>query len=155
MTAFFDTNIFVYAMTGEARGIVARSRLRGGGVISAQVLNEFVRVSRKKLRLDWAIVEAALNEFRALVDEVRPVAVSTHEIAVSVARDDGLDIYDALIVAAAIEAGCDRLYSEDLQDGRRLGDSVIVNPVSGRRLMSDLGRRSPCLARGFRSSSRN
>ena len=128
MTAFFDTNIFVYAMTGEARGIVARSRLRGGGVISAQVLNEFVRVSRKKLRLDWAIVEAALNEFRALVDEVRPVAVSTHEIAVSLARDDGLDIYDALIVAAAIEAGCDRLYSEDLQDGRRFGDCVVVNP---------------------------
>ena len=128
MTAFFDTNIFVYAMTEEARGIVARSRLRGGGVISAQVLNEFVRVSRKKLRLDWAIVEAALNEFRALVDEVRPVGVSTHEIAVSLARDDGLDIYDALIVAAAIEAGCDRLYSEDLQDGRRFGDCVVVNP---------------------------
>jgi len=73
-------------------------------------------------------VEAALNEFRALVDEVRPVGVSTHEIAVSLARDDGLHIYDALIVAAAIEAGCDRLYSEDLQDGRRFGDCVVVNP---------------------------
>jgi predicted nucleic acid-binding protein len=128
LTAFFDTNIFVYAMSGDARGIVARDRLRSGGVISTQVLNEFVRVSRKKLRLDWAIVEAALMDFRALVDDVRPVALPTHEIAVSLAKEHGLDIYDALIVAAAIEAGCDRLLSEDLQHGRKFGDCLIVNP---------------------------
>ena len=132
MTAFFDTNILVYAMAEDPRGIVARSRLRGGGVISAQVLNEFVRVSRKKLRLDWAIVEAALIEFRAVVDEVRAVALSTHEIAVSLARENGLDIYDALIVAAAIEANCDRLFTEDLQHGLKFGDCVIVNPFLDR-----------------------
>jgi predicted nucleic acid-binding protein len=128
LTAFFDSNIFVYPMTGERRGIVARSRLRDGGVIGAQVFKEFVRVSRKKLPLDRPFVEAALEEFRALVDDVRAVALSTHEIAVSLARDDGLDIYDALIVAAAIEAGCDRLYSEDLQHGRKFGGCVIVSP---------------------------
>jgi len=115
-------------MSDDARGVVARDRLRDGGVVSTQVLNEFVRVSRKKLRLDWTIVEAALMEFRSLVDEVRPVAVSTHDIAVSLARENALDIYDALIVAAAIEAGCDRLLSEDLQHRRRFGDCVIVNP---------------------------
>jgi predicted nucleic acid-binding protein len=128
LTAFFDTNIFVYAMTGDPRGILARSRLRDSGVTSAQVLNEFVRVSRKTLRLDWSVVEAALQEFRALVDEIRPVALSTPEIALLIAREDGLDIYDALMVAAAIEAGCDRLYSEDLQHGRKFGGCVIVNP---------------------------
>ncbi len=128
MTAFFDTNLFVYAISGDARGAVARSRLRNGGVISAQVLNEFVRVSRKKLRLDWSVIATALAEFRLLVAEVRPVAESTHDIAVALAREHGLDIYDALIVAAALEAGCDRLYSEDLQHGRRFGDCVIVNP---------------------------
>ncbi len=74
LTVFLDTNLFVYAMSGDARGIVARDRLSAGGVISAQVLNEFVRVSRKKLRLDWAIVAASLAEFLALVDDVRPVA---------------------------------------------------------------------------------
>ncbi len=102
--------------------------MRNGGVISAQVLNEFVRVSRKKLRLDWSVIATALAEFRLLVAEVRPVAESTHDIAVALAREHGLDIYDALIVAAALEAGCDRLYSEDLQHGRRFGDCVIVNP---------------------------
>jgi predicted nucleic acid-binding protein len=128
VTAFFDTNVLVYTITDDARGDVARSRLSDGGVISAQVLNEFVRVARKKLRLDWAIIEAALAELRALVNDVRPVALSTHEFAVSLARRDGFDIYDALILAAAIEAGCETLYSEDFQHGRRFGDCTIVNP---------------------------
>ena len=128
MTAFFDTNVLVHAMTADPRGIVARSRLGDGGVVSAQVLNEFVRISRKKLRLDWAIIEAALVEFRALIDEVMPVALSTHEFAVSLAKRDGFDIYDALILAAALEAGCETLYSEDFQHGRRFGDCMIVNP---------------------------
>ena len=128
MTAFFDTNVLVYTITDDARGDVARSQLSDGGVISAQVLNEFVRVARKKLRLDWAIIEAALAELRALVNDVRPVALSTHEFAVSLARRDGFDIYDALILAAAIEAGCETLYSEDFQHGRRFGDCTIVNP---------------------------
>ena len=128
MTAFFDTNVLVYTMTADTRGIVARSRLGDGGVVSAQVLNEFVRVARKKLRLDWAIIETALAEFRALVDEVTPVALSTHEFAVSLARREGFDIDDALILAAALEAGCETLYSEDFQHGRRFGDCTIVNP---------------------------
>jgi predicted nucleic acid-binding protein len=128
VTAFFDTNVLVYTITDDARGDVARSRLSDGGVISAQVLNEFVRVARKKLRLDWAIIEAALAELRALVNDVRPVALSTHEFAVSLARRDGFDIYDALILAAAIEAGCETLFSEDFQHGRRFGDCTIVNP---------------------------
>jgi predicted nucleic acid-binding protein len=128
LTAFFDTNVLVYAMSDDARGIAARARLRDGGVISTQVLNEFVRVSRKKLRLDWTIVVAVLAEFRMLVDEVRPVAESTHDIAVSLAREHGLDIYDALILAAAVEAGCETLFSEDFQHGRRFGDCTIVNP---------------------------
>jgi predicted nucleic acid-binding protein len=128
VTAFFDTNVLVYTITADPRGIVARSRLGDGGVVSAQVLNEFVRIARKKLRLDWATVEAALAELRALVDDVRPVALSTHEFAISLARRDSLDIYDALILAAAIEAGCETLYSEDFQHARRFGDLTIVNP---------------------------
>jgi len=55
----------------------------------------------------------ALVEFRALIDEVRPVALSTHEFAVSLAKREGFDIYDALILAAAIEAGCDQLMARD------------------------------------------
>ena len=77
MTVFFDTNILIYTITADARGGVARSRLGDGGVVSTQVLNEFVRIARKKLRLDWLIVEFALIEVRAALDDVRPVALST------------------------------------------------------------------------------
>jgi predicted nucleic acid-binding protein len=46
----------------------------------------------------------------------------------SLARDHALSFYDALIVAAAIEAGCDILYSEDMQHGRTIGGLAIINP---------------------------
>ena len=74
------------------------------------------------------MVEAALAELRALVDDVRPVVAIDACSPFSLARGDGLDIYDALIVAAAIEAGCETLYSEDFQHARRFGDLTIVNP---------------------------
>ena len=47
---------------------------------------------------------------------------------VSVAHEHGIAFYDALIVAAAVEAGCDTLFSEDMQPGRKLGSLIIVNP---------------------------
>jgi len=53
---------------------------------------------------------------------------STHEGTLALARDHGLSIYDALIVVSAIEAGCDILYTEDMQHGRTIGDLAIVNP---------------------------
>ena len=53
---------------------------------------------------------------------------ATHANAVALARDHSVAFYDALIVAAAIEAGCETLYSEDFQHGRRFGDCTIVNP---------------------------
>jgi predicted nucleic acid-binding protein len=128
MTTFFDTNILVYALTDDARGIVAQQRLGEGGAISAQVLNEFVRVMRKKLRLDWNFAETAVQKFRALVGPIKDMTVSTHEAAVALARDHGLYIYDALIVASALEAGCDTLLTEDMQDGRMFGGLTIRNP---------------------------
>ena len=73
---------------------------------------------------------AALAEFRLLVDEAPPVAETTHDAAVALAQEHGLDIYDALIIAAAIEAGCDTLYSEDLQTGRKFGPLTVVNPFA-------------------------
>jgi predicted nucleic acid-binding protein len=84
--AFFDTNILVYAMTEDARGSVARERSRDGGAVSTQVLNEFVRVARKKLKLGWTRVETALRDFRGLVGPIRGIVVSTHEAAVALAR---------------------------------------------------------------------
>jgi predicted nucleic acid-binding protein len=59
---------------------------------------------------------------------VLPLTRETHAAAAALARHHSLAFYDALIVAAALEADCDRLYSEDFQHGRRFGDCTVVNP---------------------------
>ncbi|MET4188512.1 MULTISPECIES: AbrB/MazE/SpoVT family DNA-binding domain-containing protein [unclassified Bradyrhizobium] len=61
----------------------------------------------------------------------RHLTADTHATALALARDHTLAFYDALIVAAAIEAGCETLYSEDMQHGRSIGGLSIVNPFFG------------------------
>jgi len=126
--AFFDTNILVYTTTSDRRKQQAAACLSRGGVASVQVLNEFVHVARRKLRTDWPLIELALAHFRASLHDILPITLETHDSAVALARDHGLAFYDALIVASAIEAGCDTLFSEDMQHGRKIGGLAIVNP---------------------------
>jgi predicted nucleic acid-binding protein len=102
--------------------------LAEGGTISVQVLNEFTNVARKKWRRDWAEIAAALQIIRLHFNPIVPVTLETHQSALELASRDGLSFYDALIVAAAIEAGCDVLFSEDLQHGRMFGKLVVNNP---------------------------
>lgn len=130
MKAFFDTNVLVYTATSDARKAKAVECLGGGGITSVQVLNEFVHVARNKLRHDWPQIELALGLFRDSLDDVAPITVATHAAAVVLARDQRLAFYDALIVAAAVESGCDALYSEDMQHGRKFGELAIVNPFA-------------------------
>lgn len=131
MSAFFDSNIVIYAYSNDARRDRALSAIADGGVISVQVLNEFTNVLRRKQKQDWTVIEAALHSLRFRFPEVLALTSDTHESALRVAREHGLAFYDALIVASAIEAGCDTLYSEDLQHGRRFGQLVIANPFEG------------------------
>ena len=130
MTAFLDTNVLIYAQSADAKADAARDAIFAGGVISVQVLNEFAAVLRRKLRRDSPAIAAAVADLRASLDPVRPIGVETHEAALALARDHGFGFYDALIVASAMEAGCDRLLTEDLQSGRRIGRLVVVNPFA-------------------------
>jgi predicted nucleic acid-binding protein len=126
--AFFDTNILVYAASTDRKKQQATECIGRGGLASVQVLNEFVHVARRKLRHDWPQIEFALGLFRASLDDVVPVTLNTHAGAVALAREHGLPFYDALIVTAALEAGCDTLFSEDMQHGRKFGSLSVVNP---------------------------
>jgi len=128
VTAFFDTNVVAYALDTQEKSPAAMTFLRKGGKISVQVLNELTNVWRKKLRRSWPDVEHGLRAVRDLTDEPLPLTVEMHETAIALARDHNIPIYDALIVAAALEGGCDTLYSEDLQHGRRFARLAIVNP---------------------------
>jgi predicted nucleic acid-binding protein len=130
VTTFLDTNVLIYAQSADAKADAAREAIFAGGVISAQVLNEFAAVLRRKFRRDWPAIAAAVADLRAALDPVRPIGVETHEAALILARDNGFGFYDALIVASALEAGCDLLLTEDLQAGRRIGGLVIANPFA-------------------------
>ena len=128
MTAFFDTNVLIYAYSTDIRRSRALSLMSAGGVISAQVLNEFTNVLRRKQQQDWPVIEAALHTLYFRFPNVLPLTVDTNVAAVALARGHGLSFYDALILASAAEGGCDTLYSEDLQHGRRFGQLVVLNP---------------------------
>lgn len=128
MTAFIDTNVLIYAQEAGAKGEMAREVLLAGGVISVQVLNEFTDVLRRKFRLEWEVIADALADVRAALDPVRPIGAQTHASAVALSRAHGFRFYDALIVASAMDAGCDTLLTEDLQAGRRIDGLTIINP---------------------------
>ena len=130
MKPFFDTNILVYALSADPKRTRAQQLLDGGGVVSVQVLNELTNVLCKKLRRTWPEIEAALDDLCDLLEPPTPLSVATHQSARWLARDHGFGFYDALIVAAAIEAGCDTLFSEDMQNGRRIASVGIVNPFT-------------------------
>jgi predicted nucleic acid-binding protein len=132
VSRFFDSNILVYAMvSNDPRRPAAEALLAGPGHMSAQVLNEFVNVMARKLKRTWSDIEAAVLLLRAREEGVRPVSDATTSAAIGIARDAKIHFYDALIVASALECGCDTLMSEDMQHGRKFGRLQIQNPFLG------------------------
>jgi predicted nucleic acid-binding protein len=126
---FLDTNILVYAhKEGDYRTAIARQLLFEGGVVSVQVLNEFASVARAKLGFMWPQVQEAVDSILILCPHPRPLSVDTHLRALGLSKRFGFSIWDGLIVAAAIEAKCSRLLSEDLQHGQVVEGVRIENP---------------------------
>ncbi|HLW84530.1 MAG TPA: PIN domain-containing protein [Candidatus Sulfotelmatobacter sp.] len=127
---FFDSNVLIYAMvSGDSRREQAQQVIAQGGVISVQVLNEFVAVARRKMRTPWEDVIEALDAIRILFPSPVAITIETHEAALEIAQKYGLGIYDALIASAALEAACSTLYSEDLQDGQVINSKLTIrNP---------------------------
>lgn len=126
---FFDTNVLVYIASGRtAKADRAERLVRDGGVISVQVLNEIAHVARRKMRLSWPDTRAFLSLIRGLLP-VEPITIETHETGLALSERYRLSIYDAMIAASALLADCDRLWSEDMQDGLVIdGRLRIVDP---------------------------
>lgn len=130
--AFLDTNVLLYALSEDARKADrAEDLLKAGGVVSVQVLNEFASVARRELGMEWAEIKDALGVVRELCT-VTPLTLDIHDHALTLAERHGFSIYDALILSAALAAGAETLYTEDLQDCQRLGDRLtVVDPFRG------------------------
>jgi predicted nucleic acid-binding protein len=133
--SFFDTNILIYLASDDpAKADRAEAIVREGGAISVQVLNEVANVARRKMHLTWQETRGFLSSLHDLLT-VHPITIDTHELGLALAERHHLGIYDALIAASALLAECDRLWSEDMQDGMAIDKRLrVVNPfrASGR-----------------------
>ena len=126
---FVDTNVLLYLISSDAaKAERAEQVLSGRIVISVQVLNEFANVARRKHSLAWDELQQVLDGISSFC-EVFDITRATHQRGLALARRYQFSVYDAMIAAAALEAGCDCLLSEDFQTGQRFdGQLVVVNP---------------------------
>jgi len=136
MTAFIDTNLFVYFVDPEAQGkrqrateLINRLYLEDEAVISTQVLQEFYNTATRKFRLPREEVRATAREYgRARVVQMTPSIVFA---AMGRHASGQFSFWDALIVEAALFAGCKTLYSEDMRHGMVVDGMTLSNPFAG------------------------
>jgi predicted nucleic acid-binding protein len=133
---FFDTNVLVYAVDRDspakravAQALVASGLTRQTAVISFQVVQETLQALTRKSR----VVASAEDAQDFLVKVLTPLwkvhpSTTIYARALRIQSGQGLSFYDSLIVAAALDSGCKRLLTEDLQHGQRIDGLHIENP---------------------------
>lgn len=127
---FFDTNVLLYLLSADAaKADRAEQVLATGGLVSVQVLNEFAAVAAGRLAMRIAEIREILATIRKIC-AVKPLDVETHALGLDLAERYRYSIYDCMILAAALRAGCSTLYSEDFQHGQRIDRLTIVNPFN-------------------------
>jgi predicted nucleic acid-binding protein len=132
--SFVDTNIWVYAHLEDAqdpRCATAWDFIRGrtDAVISAQVTAEYFNVMRRNAQ-DEARIERNITR---MLRQCRVQSMDSNLVrrTLGVRKHYGFSIWDSQVVAAALEAGCDTLYTEDLQHGQVIDSITIIDPLRG------------------------
>ncbi|MGF1615305.1 MAG: PIN domain-containing protein [Gammaproteobacteria bacterium] len=130
---FFDTNVLLYLLSGDAsKADCAEALVAAGGIISVQVLNEFASVASRKFGMFWPEIREVLETIRA-VCRVEPLGLETHELGLALAERYGFSIYDGTIPASVQLADCRVVFTEDLQHGQVIDERLkIINPFSKR-----------------------
>jgi len=127
---FVDTNVVLYLLDDGPKADRAEAVLAQGPRISVQVLNEAMVNCRRKAGLSWDETNIFLSGIMALCP-VDDITLHTHEVGRALAERYGFSVYDAMIAAAALIAGCSTLYTEDMQDGLLVeGQLRLVNPFA-------------------------
>lgn len=127
--SFIDSNVLLYLASNDAsKAGKAEAVIAAGGSISVQVLNEVANVARRKMQLSWVETNAFLDPIRELLT-VHPLTVQTHQTGLAIAERYRLSLYDSMIAASALGAGCDLLWSENMHDGLLINASLrVANP---------------------------
>lgn len=134
-SVFVDTNVFVYLFDSdepdkqdEARKLLGRLSRDATIVVSTQVLQEFYVAVTRKLA-EPLTPRQALDATRGLAAyhavQVDPPMIFA---AIQLHEEETTSFWDALIIRAALESGCELLFSEDMQHGRRFGNLRVENP---------------------------
>lgn len=128
---FFDSNVVLYLISeDESKADKAEDLISQGGHISVQVLNESASIATRKLKMSHAEVREVLSTVRAIC-QVNPLTEETHDLGMQIAERYQLSIYDSMIAASALSAGCNTLFSEDMQDGLVINRKLkIKNPFA-------------------------
>ena len=131
---FLDTNVLVYTFDEtdpgkrcQAETLVNESLASGSGCVSFQVVQETLNVLIRRLGFVTEDARRVLQQVLIPLWQVNPTA-ALYQDAISLQGRYGFSFYDSLVVAAALEAGCTRLYSEDLQHGQQIQRLTILNP---------------------------
>ena len=132
---FIDTNVLVYADSTDeplkqriAIDLLRHLRFERLGVLSTQVLNEYVHVGLRKLGLSHAHIREQLHCYRQL--DMATVTPETIDMALDLHGKHALSYWDALIVASAHMAGCSVLITEDMGTGEVLAGVKLLNPFT-------------------------
>ena len=133
---FLDTNVFVYLFdeTDDHKRTRAENLVRQAledrvGCISYQVVQETLNVLTGKLGAEPDRVRRLLEHVLLPLWQVNP-SESLYHRGLDLQGRYGYGFYDSLIVAAALESGCEILYSEDLRQDQKIGDLTIRNPFA-------------------------
>ena len=125
---FADTNIVLYLLDDGPKADRAEAILGQGPRISVQVLNEAMVNCRRKAGLSWDETGTFLAGIQALCP-VEDLTLQTHEVGRALAERYNFSVYDAMIVAAALRAGCTTLWTEDMHHGLVVEERLrLVNP---------------------------
>ena len=134
---FLDTNVLVYSVDLEspekrrrALELINRGLTERTVCISFQVVQETLNVLIRRTETPADRIRQLMDSILVPLWQVYPSASLCHD-AISIQGRYGFSFYDSLIIAAALEAGCTRLYSEDLQHGQQIERLTIINPFSG------------------------
>ena len=133
---FLDTNIIIYSFDNTqsqkqktAQELIQKSLASGKGIISYQVIQEFLNVAMRKFNVPLKIIDAKIFLEQVLIPICGIYSSSElYYFALDIQNSTQYSFYDSLIVASAIKSGCSTLYSEDLQNGRIIGGLTIKNP---------------------------
>jgi predicted nucleic acid-binding protein len=134
-TSFIDTNILLYAASNapadQAKRQIARGLLGQADIgFSAQVLQEFYAAAMAKQRLQMTHDEAVAVLQSLIAFPVWPISRDLVLQAIAAKQRFGISYWDAAIVTAAKQLGCQTVYSEDLNDGQNYDGVTVVNPFS-------------------------